>query len=1287
MTSDEPIDPGATTGGPDPQEAGPLPAAGDADAMSDADDDAARSALFTTIATIADLITPAQRDAALSTWAANPARSIGEVLLGQGVLDKTGLEAVETMVEAVLSRHGGDPSQSLLALSTPEDDRRADSSSVVPASAPADPNETTVSGLDARGDDSDARPTGPRFRFLRPHARGGLGEVHVAMDGELDREVALKEIRHRFADDPASRARFLVEAKITGNLEHPGIVPVYGLGRHADGRPYYAMRFVRGESLKDAIERFHRGEARPKSPGDREVRLRKLIVRFLAVCDAVEYAHSRGVIHRDIKPANILLGPYGETLLVDWGLAKPIGAPGREESIPVATGEGPEPGPDLDATVAGTPPPTPVLAVGSNASDHTRPGSAVGTPHYMPPEQARGELDRLGPSSDVYSLGATLYALITGCAPVDGQDLKTVIDRVKAGQLVPARARDRTVDPALEAICSKAMATDPGDRYPSARALADDLECWLADEPVSARREPALARLGRWARRHKPWVAGGAAALLVGLASLGLVAKARLDREAARLDRAKALAEALASNMEAERAQAQAKAAALETRSAQQAERMQRYYALVDRLRRRAADPRPGWTFDALDELRQASSLRADAGDDAGETLRTLAAAALADFDARPSIPLSPGLNPSCVAFSPDGGTIALGEFKAQAYLSCSVALLDPGSGSVSRRLSFPPSIPFQIRSRVQDGSRRLAFGPEGRWLAVGTRSGMVHLWDLSRDAPRPLHSWEAHPEEVEGLAFGAAVADEGQVPALFSCGKDGSLRRWSLAEGSPPPDSPADSFEPGPRVRDVAFHEEAGLACLSDGTLYRLDPETLDPIAEFPGIEGSLLAWSPDGLTLAAGSGRELVLVSAQDGQAFRRLVDPAISAAHRGSPSGLRFHPSGSVLVSSCSSDDDRRIKFWDTSTGRLLGSHHDAEGAGYGPIDVAFDPRGGLLLATSHDRALTFDLREHPAFEAVALSPSPTLALAVSPDGRVLARLSQAGESIRVDVRELPSGTPRWSVDAPADPSGSGGVPSLIFAPGGDRLASCGEGPGAFLWDIGTPEPSRIFEVPSAGSLRFSEDGRRLWALVDGGERLVSWKLDGDGRSLSWSDTAAAILRGLDELTSLEVADPDLLVGGRDGLTRALRREGDSLSLAFQWDHHDGPVNALAVLPGVGLAAAGTLGGSIILFRPSDRRDGSTIADAHPEGVSRLAFAPDGSILASGGVDGRVRLWSLKGETLQPIASLGPASGPIRALGFLPDGSSLAASADGERAIRLWRLDRLRASWEDLGLDFGD
>ena len=312
-----------------------------------------------------------------------------------------------------------------------------------------------------------------RYRVVGPHARGGLGEVFSAIDLELDRRVALKELQPRFAHDAMSQARFLKEAEITGRLEHPGIVPVYGLGRHADGRPYYAMRFVEGDTFRAAIDRFHRADPREVRPEDRELVFRRLLRSVVEACYAVGYAHSRGVVHRDLKPENIMLGQFGETLVVDWGIAKDLaaGAVGRAEA---------------PAVEPSAPPGSPFM---------TRPGSAIGTPPYMSPEQAVGDHDRIGPASDVYSLGATLYCVLVGHPPFTGDSAVEVLARVRAGVFPSPRRLRRSIDPALETICLKAMATRPEDRFATTLEMAEALEKWLADVRYQAEQQSAMEQV------------------------------------------------------------------------------------------------------------------------------------------------------------------------------------------------------------------------------------------------------------------------------------------------------------------------------------------------------------------------------------------------------------------------------------------------------------------------------------------------------------------------------------------------------------------------------------------------------------------------------------------------------------------------------------------------------------------------------------------------------------------------------------------------------------------------
>jgi serine/threonine-protein kinase len=489
--------------------------------------------------------------AAVTAWAADKAKPLGKILVEQHGLGVDQRDLLDEMVPKYFEQHGPDP-RKIVAAVGPIGSVLAELQHVphldLPAMGPGDhlvegsctPWETV--NVDAlRPDPLDpAEALGLRFRILRPLAKGNLGEVFVAHDEELHREVALKEIQERHADDPDSRARFLLEAEVTGRLEHPGIVPVYGLGRYQDGRPFYAMRLIQGKTLKEAIDRFHEAEGPNRNAGERSLALRELLGQFIAVCNAVAYSHSRGILHRDLKPANIMLGKFGETLVVDWGLAKSIGSremrsrSGEKALVPML-GES-----------------TPTVA-----------GQTLGTPGFMSPEQAAGQLEQLGPASDVYNLGATFYYLLTGKIAHHGPDLETIREKIQRGDFPAPRLANRLVSPALEAICLKAMALAPADRYVTPKALAEDLEHWLADEPVGAWREPWNIVVRRWLARHRTLVTAASATVLVAVLSL-LAATVLLTAAHERERRAKDLAlareqEAREQRTEAERQRDEAK--------------------------------------------------------------------------------------------------------------------------------------------------------------------------------------------------------------------------------------------------------------------------------------------------------------------------------------------------------------------------------------------------------------------------------------------------------------------------------------------------------------------------------------------------------------------------------------------------------------------------------------------------------------------------------------------------------------------------------------------------------
>ncbi len=354
-------------------------------------------------------------------------------------------------------------------------------------------------------------------------------------------------------------------------------MPVYALGSYDDGRPYYAMRFVRGASLQAAIDRHHhaaRSGANSHPPSSehaqdpRTLNQRQLLQRFSGACEAVAYAHSRGVLHRDIKPDNIMLGNYGETLVVDWGLAKVLGA---------APSDAADAGGGAVPCVAAVEP-----TLRDSGATPTRQGSTLGTPGFMSPEQARGEVDQLGPTSDVYSLGATLYCVLTGKPAISSGDLGVQLQQTIAGQFAKPRQIKAEIPRPLESVCLKAMALQPAQRYATARDLAADIERFLADEPVSAHADSAGERASRWMRRHRAAVMAGVVALLLiaGVSSFSAVIIAQSRTRAVTLaQRNAALAEAEAQARQ--EAELKKKAADDATANAlDQQARAERYYQL-----------------------------------------------------------------------------------------------------------------------------------------------------------------------------------------------------------------------------------------------------------------------------------------------------------------------------------------------------------------------------------------------------------------------------------------------------------------------------------------------------------------------------------------------------------------------------------------------------------------------------------------------------------------------------------------------------------------------------------
>lgn len=412
-----------------------------------------RDLLVGAVALQGGLITLDQFAEACRGWLQRETEPLLNILCEQGSLVPDDQSHLEYLVERRLAKFDGDLRASLASCPAEVRSVLATISNGHTPGGDVDTNRTVLIGGGAATEILSARP-GPRYALNTLHAAGGIGEIWLARDVELERDVAVKRLQASSSGSTVARARFLREAKITGKLDHPGVVPIYEVCRDgATGEAYYSMRFLKGRTLTDAVHEYHQHR---EAHGSDSQTLLNLLSAFTIVCNTIAYAHSKGIIHRDLKCENVILGDYGEVIVIDWGLAK-------EFSDRDSSG-----GEDLDQSWLAAASPVATLA-----------GHILGTPAYMAPEQATGRVDLIGPSTDVYGLAAILYEILCGQPPFSGQSALEVLQNVKNAAPVPPSSIVPGVPVPLEQICLQGLAKEQSGRPASADVICRAVRDWV----------------------------------------------------------------------------------------------------------------------------------------------------------------------------------------------------------------------------------------------------------------------------------------------------------------------------------------------------------------------------------------------------------------------------------------------------------------------------------------------------------------------------------------------------------------------------------------------------------------------------------------------------------------------------------------------------------------------------------------------------------------------------------------------------------------------------------------
>ena len=1042
------------------------------------------------------------------------------------------------------------------------------------------------------------------YELMGELGRGGMGVVYQVHDVKLNRVVAVKVLPGYGRCDPRELARFSIEAETMAAVSHPNVVAVYDT-REVAGQPYIVMEYVNGGSLSALLRR---AGALPAGEAARVT---------VAVARGVAAAHEQGFIHRDLKPGNVLL------------------------HLPARRDPGSGPGSGSSASASGPPPSQPKvadfgLARRGLSNDVTHTGALLGTPAYMAPEQATGQNKLVGPAADIYALGVILYECLAGHPPFRGDDHWAVLRQVIDADPPPLRRARPGVPRDLELICHKCLAKDPRDRYPSADAVADDLEHYLAGRPVTVRPVSPLEAGRKWARRNPALARMGAilavaAVALAGVAvkyAVDLTAAAARDREATQQ---LALREEQGKVLAAERAAADQAAA-----DAWRLARSQRFYRQVTVAEVRRFEPSPGWTLDALADAAELAAFP----EAAGETtkLRDIAAAALAAPDVHECAPWllpesGPFTFPSLLAAHPTEPLVAVARFGYSfPDVRLTVWLVNWRTGAV-RELTAPIWL-SQLRMNGQKESPEfLLFQPDGRRLHICSRRGNAYSWDL--DDPAAAAREEPRLAGDGPVAFrpdgrGFWKADGKELRACDAAGRVLATRTLSR--------------------KVFSLHYAAGahrLVAAGPDLVMVLDPDDLTDLGSdlTTRTHFTSAAVAPDGRGGVVGVGNEVHHADFALGRLTGTLDrGPDFPGDVVEQPV---FSPDGTLVA--VPREHSHTVQLLSARTGHLVATIRTPERTHAPP--VAFGPDGTSLFVGGQDRLRVFRLRPG-ALPGLAVGPAVVSGMALDPTGRVLVthaalHVKAAGDGSTVTASHLAAWNPLFPGSAghwlrsinrfrgqyvPHPPS---------FQPDGPWF-SFGLDTAGGLWNLATDE-YRLPARPTDERAVFAPGGK-LWR---GGTGAAAFEVPGGRQVAAFEDTVERIVGGKTATSVFFTGGGGVLVGTATGVLNWLDTNGKGLG---RWKAGDTAPTVAARRPGGDEVVVGYDSGAAGVFRLPG---GEPLAAWQPHRgrvTAAVWLGPDD--LLTGGADREIHLWRWTGMGLTRLWSVRTDAGVTQML-LLPAG----------------------------------